>query len=122
MIKELRRSSKTSVRFSRTLTSSAANALPRATGGAHRQPDAEHRRGDAERNRGACGNRGEPGHAESYSSPSAGGIRSQERLIALIELGASAEAEAHWREHMAAVGKVILGQRAKTVIDLFDHY
>ena len=50
------------------------------------------------------------------------GIRSQERLIALIELGASAEAEAHWREHMAAVGKVILGQRAKTVIDLFDHY
>ena len=32
------------------------------------------------------------------------------------------QAEAHWREHMAAVGKVILGQRAKTVVDLFDHY
>jgi len=50
------------------------------------------------------------------------GIRSQERLIALIDAGRAPQAEAHWREHMAAVGKVILGQRAKTVVDLFDHY
>ena len=50
------------------------------------------------------------------------GIRSQERLISLIEAGDAAQAEAHWREHMAVVGKVILGQRAKTVVDLFDHY
>jgi DNA-binding FadR family transcriptional regulator len=50
------------------------------------------------------------------------GIRSQERLIALIDAGRAPQAEAHWREHMAAIGKVILGQRAKTVVDLFDHY
>ena len=50
------------------------------------------------------------------------GIRSQERLIALIEAGETAQAEEHWRNHMSAVGKVILGQRAKTVVDLFDHY
>jgi DNA-binding FadR family transcriptional regulator len=50
------------------------------------------------------------------------GIRSQERLVELIALGAGHEAETHWRTHMAAVGKVILGQRAKRVVDLFDHY
>jgi GntR family transcriptional repressor for pyruvate dehydrogenase complex len=50
------------------------------------------------------------------------GIRSQERLVELVESGKTAEAEAHWRDHMAVVGKVILGQRAKTVVDLFDHY
>ena len=50
------------------------------------------------------------------------GIRSQERLIELIAIGASYDAEAHWRAHMEAVGKVMFGQEAKTVIDLFDHY
>ena len=50
------------------------------------------------------------------------GIRSQRRLTDLIEAGDGAEAEAHWRSHMAVVGKVMLGQRATTVIDLFDHY
>jgi GntR family transcriptional regulator, transcriptional repressor for pyruvate dehydrogenase complex len=50
------------------------------------------------------------------------GIRSQERLVELIALGAGNEAEAHWRSHMEAVGKVILGQRAQRVVDLFDHY
>jgi DNA-binding FadR family transcriptional regulator len=50
------------------------------------------------------------------------GIRSQERLVELIALGAGQEAEAHWRAHMEAVGKVILGQRAKRIVDLFDHY
>ncbi|HXY94335.1 MAG TPA: GntR family transcriptional regulator [Acidimicrobiia bacterium] len=50
------------------------------------------------------------------------GIRSQERLVELVALGAGSEAESHWRAHMEAVGKVILGQRAKRVVDLFDHY
>jgi GntR family transcriptional regulator, transcriptional repressor for pyruvate dehydrogenase complex len=46
------------------------------------------------------------------------GIRSQERLVELIEAGG----EEHWRSHMAAVGKVMLGQSAKTVVDLLHHY
>jgi len=46
------------------------------------------------------------------------GIRSQERLAALIEDGDIDGADAHWQQHMAAVNKVTLGQRAKTVIDL----
>jgi DNA-binding FadR family transcriptional regulator len=50
------------------------------------------------------------------------GIRSQERLVELIALGAGHEAEAHWRAHMEVVGKIILGQRAKRIVDLFDHY
>ena len=50
-------------------------------------------------------------------------IRSQERLIELIEAGKGAEAEKHWRGHLDAVGRVILGDRPKTrVIDLWDHY
>jgi hypothetical protein len=31
-------------------------------------------------------------------------------------------AETHWRTHMGIVGRVMLGQRAKTVIDLMDHF
>jgi len=50
------------------------------------------------------------------------GIRSQERLVSLIEAGKAAEAEAHWRAHMTVVGRVLLGQRATTVIDLMDHH
>ena len=50
------------------------------------------------------------------------GIRSQERLIELIAIGASIDAEVHWRNHMDAVGKVMIGHLAKSVIDLFDHY
>jgi GntR family transcriptional regulator, transcriptional repressor for pyruvate dehydrogenase complex len=50
------------------------------------------------------------------------GIRSQERLLSLVETGRSAEAEEHWRTHMAVVGRVLLGQRATTVIDLMDHH
>jgi DNA-binding FadR family transcriptional regulator len=49
------------------------------------------------------------------------GIRSQERLVALIEAGKAAEAEAHWRTHMTVVRRVLLGQRANTVIDLMHH-
>jgi GntR family transcriptional repressor for pyruvate dehydrogenase complex len=50
------------------------------------------------------------------------GLRSQERLIELIEAGAAGDAEEHWRSHMDAVGKVMLGQSAKSAIDLLDHY
>ena len=50
------------------------------------------------------------------------GLRSQERLIELIEAGAPIDAEEHWRSHMDAVGKVMLGQSAKSAIDLLDHY
>jgi DNA-binding FadR family transcriptional regulator len=50
------------------------------------------------------------------------GIRSQERLVDLLEAGDGAAAEEHWRSHMAVVGKVMLGQQASTVVDLLDHY
>jgi DNA-binding FadR family transcriptional regulator len=50
------------------------------------------------------------------------GIRSQERLVELIEAGDVAGAEEHWRTHMAVVGRVLLGQESTTVIDLMDHY
>jgi len=50
------------------------------------------------------------------------GIRSQERLVSLIEAGKAAEAETHWRAHMAVVRRVLLGQRAATVIDLMHHH
>lgn len=50
------------------------------------------------------------------------GMRSQERLVELIALGAGTEAEVHWRTHMENVGQLTLGRGAKRVIDLFDHY
>lgn len=49
------------------------------------------------------------------------GIRSQERLLELLEAGDGAAAEVHWRAHMQVVGKVLLGQEAATVVDLLDH-
>jgi GntR family transcriptional regulator, transcriptional repressor for pyruvate dehydrogenase complex len=50
------------------------------------------------------------------------GIRSQERLLELIEAGDGSAAEEHWRSHMQVVGKVMLGQQASTVVDLMDHF
>ena len=50
------------------------------------------------------------------------GIRSQERLLELLEEGDDVAAEAHWRAHMLAVGRMMLGQEAATVVDLVDHY
>jgi DNA-binding FadR family transcriptional regulator len=50
------------------------------------------------------------------------GVHSQERLAELIEAGDADGAEAHWRTHMAVVGKVMLGQQARTVVDLLDHF
>ena len=49
------------------------------------------------------------------------GIRSQVRLVVLVEAGEAAEAEEHWRTHMTVVGRVLLGQQATTVIDLMHH-
>jgi DNA-binding GntR family transcriptional regulator len=49
------------------------------------------------------------------------GIRSQRRLVELIDEGNGTAAEEHWRSHMAVVGRVMLGQDATTVIDLMDH-
>jgi DNA-binding FadR family transcriptional regulator len=50
------------------------------------------------------------------------GVRSQRRLVRLIEAGVPAAAEEHWRTHMAVVAKVMLGQEAATVVDLMHHY
>jgi DNA-binding FadR family transcriptional regulator len=50
------------------------------------------------------------------------GIRSQLRLLDLIEAGDAAGAETHWRSHMQVVGQVMLGQDAATVVDLLHHY
>jgi DNA-binding FadR family transcriptional regulator len=50
------------------------------------------------------------------------GLRSQRRLLELIEAGDAAGAEEHWRAHMAVVGKVMLGQQASTVVDLLHTY
>ena len=50
------------------------------------------------------------------------GIRSQRRLLELLEAGEAAAAEKHWRDHMAVVGRIMLGQKASTVIDLLDQY
>lgn len=49
------------------------------------------------------------------------GVRSQQRLADLIESGDATGAEDHWRTHMTVVGRVMLGQQARTVIDLMDH-
>jgi DNA-binding FadR family transcriptional regulator len=50
------------------------------------------------------------------------GIRSQERLLELVESGDGVAAEEHWRAHMQIVGKVMLGHEAGTVVDLFNHF
>ena len=50
------------------------------------------------------------------------GIRSQLRLLELIKAGDRSGTELHWRSHMAVVGRVMLGQRASVVVDLFDDH
>jgi DNA-binding FadR family transcriptional regulator len=50
------------------------------------------------------------------------GIRSQQRLLELLESGDGAAAEEHWRSHMQVVGRVMLGQQASTVVDLLHHH
>jgi DNA-binding FadR family transcriptional regulator len=50
------------------------------------------------------------------------GLRSQRRLLELITEGDVAGAEEHWQAHMAVVGRVMLGQKASTVVDLLHTY
>lgn len=64
---------------------------------------------------------GPPGVPESVSTRRRG-IRSQSRLLDLIESGDATGAETHWRTHMGVVGKVLLGQEATTVVDLLHHH
>ena len=64
----------------------------------------------------------ERGDASGSLSTRRRGIRSQARLIDLIESGDGSAAEEHWRSHMQVVGKVMLGQKASNVVDLLDHY
>lgn len=48
-------------------------------------------------------------------------IRSQEKLVELIEAGDEAGAEAHWRNHVVNAGQSILAKAGrKSVVDLFD--
>lgn len=49
------------------------------------------------------------------------GLRSQERLAELVQTGDAVGAAEHWREHMSVVGRVMLGHRASTVVDLLDY-
>lgn len=49
------------------------------------------------------------------------GLRSQEKLVGLIEAGDGAEAEAHWRRHMENAAKVWLsGGAGEAVVDWVD--
>jgi GntR family transcriptional repressor for pyruvate dehydrogenase complex len=48
-------------------------------------------------------------------------IRSQRRLVELLDAGDAEAAEAHWRNHMAAVGRIMLGPDAASVVDLGHH-
>ncbi|MBL7498023.1 FadR family transcriptional regulator [Frankia sp. CNm7] len=64
----------------------------------------------------------QPDDGKDTAATRARGLRSQARLAALIEAGEPNEAETFWAEHMKIVGRVLLAQRAKTVIDLMQHY
>ena len=60
--------------------------------------------------------------ADSSTATRRRGVRSQERLVSLIEAGKADEAEAHWTNHMEVVGRVLLGARAANVVDLTHHH
>jgi GntR family transcriptional regulator, transcriptional repressor for pyruvate dehydrogenase complex len=49
------------------------------------------------------------------------GLRSQRRLLELIEAGDASAAEEHWRAHMTVLGRIMLGQQAATVVELVHH-
>ena len=50
------------------------------------------------------------------------GLRSQRRMLEMIGSGDATGAEEHWRAHMAVVGRVMLGQKASTVVELLHTY
>ncbi|UGQ12506.1 GntR family transcriptional regulator [Yinghuangia sp. ASG 101] len=62
------------------------------------------------------------GEDPTAAATRARGLRSQAHLASLIEKGDAETAEKHWAEHMEIVGRVMLAQRAKTVIDLMRHH
>jgi GntR family transcriptional repressor for pyruvate dehydrogenase complex len=50
-------------------------------------------------------------------------IRTQERLVALIDAGKASQAEELWRAHMTVVGRILMRRgAARTVIDLMNHH
>ncbi|MFC5746318.1 FadR/GntR family transcriptional regulator [Actinomadura rugatobispora] len=62
------------------------------------------------------------GYAVGSLSTRRRSVRSQERLLVLLEEGDGEAAEKHWRSHMQAVKRVLLGQQAPAVVDLANHY
>ncbi|MGF7236598.1 MAG: FadR/GntR family transcriptional regulator [Frankia sp.] len=47
-------------------------------------------------------------------------IRSQRRLLALLETGDAAGAEDHWQAHLAAIGRLLFRQSASMMVGLLD--
>ncbi|XVQ14574.1 FadR/GntR family transcriptional regulator [Spirillospora sp. CA-255316] len=62
------------------------------------------------------------GYAVGSLSTRRRGVRSQERLLELLEAGDGEAAEKHWRAHMQAVKRLLLGHEAVSVVDLSHHY
>src|SRR3546814_17949834 len=56
------------------------------------------------------------------TAPRRRGVRSQRRLVELIEAGDADAAEDHWRTHMTVLALVMLGQTAPTAVQLMDHF
>lgn len=48
------------------------------------------------------------------------GIRSQHKLVDLVEAGDADGAEAHWASHLSVVGRMLLAEHASTVIEPLD--
>lgn len=48
------------------------------------------------------------------------GLRSQRKLVELIEAGDGDASEAHWRTHMHAVGRALLGEQATMVVETLE--
>jgi DNA-binding FadR family transcriptional regulator len=61
-------------------------------------------------------------HTTGSSSARRRNLRSMRRLVELIDAGDEAEAEGHWRTHMAVIGKIMLGDKASDIVDFTQHY
>ena len=48
-------------------------------------------------------------------------LRGQEHLVELIEHGAAADAEAHWRRHLQAAMRNHSGELTTRVVELLHH-
>ncbi|MFV2173796.1 FadR/GntR family transcriptional regulator [Actinomadura sp. LOL_016] len=64
----------------------------------------------------------EGGRAVGSVSTRRRSLRSQERLLVLIEEGDADGAERHWRAHMQAVRRVLLGHMGMAVVEVEHHY